>query len=83
MEVDLQQQVAELLAQVVGVTGVDRLERLGGLLLEVARERPVGLLALPGAVAPQPAHVVEEVEQRLALGHPVSRRPATAARAAV
>ena len=76
VEVDLQQQVAELLAQVVGVAGVDRLEGLGGLLLEVARQRAMGLLALPGAVAAQPPHVVEEVEQRLAARPSVSRRPA-------
>ena len=81
VEVDLEQQVAELLAQVLAVAGVDRLERLGRLLLEVARQRPVGLLALPGAVAAQPPHVGEEVEQRLVpgaivSGH-VSRRPAT------
>ena len=74
VEVDLQQKVAELLAEVVGVAGVDRLDRLGGLLLEVARERAMGLLPLPGAVATQPPHVGEEVEQRLALGH---RQPQT------
>ena len=37
VEVDLQQQVAELLAQVVGVAGLDRFEGLVGLLDEVGR----------------------------------------------
>ena len=45
VEVDLQQQVAELLAQVLGVTGVDRLEGLVGLLEQVAGQGPVGLPA--------------------------------------
>ena len=66
VEVDLQQQVAELLAQVLEVTGVDGLERLVGLLEEVAGERAVRLLALPGALGAQPAHHRQELQQRLA-----------------
>ena len=74
VEVDLQQQVAELLAQVVPVTGlvagVDRLEGLVGLLEQVASQRAVGLLALPRALGAQPPHHRQELQQRLA------RRPA-------
>ena len=75
VEVDLQQQVAQLLAQVRPVTrrvtAVDRLERLVGLLEQVAGERAVGLLGLPRALGPQPAHHLEELEQRRLgpLGH--------------
>ena len=69
VEVDLQQQVAELLAQVLAsVAGVDRLEGLVGLLEQVARQRPVGLLALPRALGAQPAHHRQELQQRLAGG---------------
>jgi hypothetical protein len=61
VEPDLQEQVAELLAQVVRVAGLDGLERLPGLLDEVAPQRLVGLLALPRALGPQAAHVVAEL----------------------
>jgi hypothetical protein len=73
MEVHLQQQVAELFAQVVRIAVVDRLEGLGRLLLEVAGQRPVRLLPLPRALPAQPSHVGTEGEERLvALGsiHP-------------
>ena len=66
VEVDLQQQVAELLAQVVRRRRCRSPRASRGSPQQVARQRAVGLLALPGALAPQPAHVVEEVEQRLA-----------------
>ena len=68
VEVDLQQQVAQLLAEVVEVARVDRLQRLVRLLEEVARQRPVGLLPLPAALRPQPPHVGEERHQRLTGG---------------
>ena len=68
VEVDLEQQVAELLAQVRHVAGVDRLERLVGLLEQVARQRAVGLPGLPGALGAQPAHHLEELEEALAAG---------------
>ena len=42
--------------QVVAVAGLDRLEGLVGLLEQVRRQRPVGLLAVPRAVGAQPVH---------------------------
>ena len=49
MEDDLQDEIAELVTERVGVTGVDRFERLVGLLEQVARERSVRLLPVPRA----------------------------------
>ncbi len=72
VEVHLQQQVAELLAQVgvldcsprgPVVEGLDRLERLVGLLEQVLREGAVGLLPVPGASGAQPVHHADQVEQ--------------------
>ena len=65
VEVHLEQQVTELLLEVgdvdrghVGLGGGDHLdgvERLVGLLEEVARQRPVGLAPVPGTARPQRA----------------------------
>ena len=63
VEHHLEQQVTELLAQVVAVAGLDRLDRLVGLLDEVAHQRLVRLLAVPGALATQPVHHRDQVEQ--------------------
>ena len=41
-----------------------------GLLEQVARQRAVGLPGLPRALGPQPAHHLEELEERLAGGRP-------------
>ena len=51
MERDLEQQIAELVADRVGVVGVDRLEQLVGLLEQMARERLVRLLGVPRTAA--------------------------------
>ncbi|MEJ7691263.1 MAG: hypothetical protein WKF76_12975 [Nocardioidaceae bacterium] len=63
MERHLQQQVTELLAQVVTVAGLDRVDRLVGLLEQVAHQALVGLLLVPGALRPQPVHHLDQVEQ--------------------
>src|SRR3954470_11284312 len=63
MEHDLEQQVAELLAQVVAVAALDRLDRLVRLLDQIADERLVRLLSVPRALAAQPVHDLDEVEQ--------------------
>jgi hypothetical protein len=51
VEHHLQQQVAEFLAEVVGVVLVDRVEQLIGLLDQVPGEGGVGLLQVPRAAA--------------------------------
>ena len=51
VERDLEQQVAQLVADRVGVVGVDRLEQLVGLLEQMARERLMRLLGVPRAAA--------------------------------
>ena len=63
VEVDLQQQVAELLAQVLGVALVDRLGDLVGLLVQEGHQRLVGLLALPGALGPELPHHRDELRR--------------------
>src|SRR5690606_2359441 len=68
VEVDLEQQVAQLLAQVAGsavrlVEMLDRLDDLVALLDQVAHERAVGLLPVPRALAPQPVHDLDQREQ--------------------
>jgi hypothetical protein len=68
VEDDLQQDVAELLAQAIAVVRVDRVEHLVGLLEEVAREARVVLLEVPGtpARAAEPRHHPHEIQQSLA-----------------
>src|SRR5690606_33239577 len=65
MEDDLHQQVAELLAQVLRVAGVDRLQRFVGLLDEVAAQRRMGLLTGPGTLGPQPGHDRDQLAERI------------------
>ncbi len=64
MDDHLQEQVAELVAERRGVAGLDGLDDLLGLLADEGDERGVGLLPLPGALAPQQAHLVGEGLQR-------------------
>ena len=51
-EVDLEEQVAELVEQLLGPVGERRVSDLVGLLDRVRDDRPRGLLAIPGTVAP-------------------------------
>jgi len=60
MEDHLQQQVTQLLAQMILITGLDRLDRLGGLLDEVLRQRFVSLLSVPRARLPQGRHHLDQ-----------------------
>ncbi len=65
LEHDLEQQVAELLAQVRAVPGLHRLGDLEDLLDRVADQALVRLLGVPGATAgrPQPVHHLDQVRQ--------------------
>jgi hypothetical protein len=69
MEHDLQQHVAELVADRVGVVGVDRLEQLVGLLQQVAGERAMRLFRIPRTPTgtPQARHHADHVEHTFAL----------------
>src|SRR5579863_9152866 len=68
MEQDLQQQVAELLAQQSEVTGLDRLKRLVGFLEQVTGQRLVGLFGVPRAAARR-AEPVHHLDGTLQLRH--------------
>ena len=63
VEDDLEQYVPELLAQLVAVAVLDRLDEFVRLLDAVLGEALVGLLRGPGAFAPDPVHDLDEVEQ--------------------
>jgi hypothetical protein len=54
-EVDLEEDVAELVAQLAVVAGVGGVGQLVGLLDRVGHDRALVLLAVPGALAPQAA----------------------------
>jgi hypothetical protein len=75
VERDLEQDVAELLAQRIEVSILDRLERLVSLFQQVRRKRGVRLLGVPRTPArgPEPVHRGDHVEQpragRLRIGH--------------
>src|SRR5437870_5147269 len=58
VEDHLQEHVSKLLDQMVHVSGFDRLDGLVALFNQIALERLVILLAIPGAsaLAPQPGH---------------------------
>ncbi len=78
VERDLEQDVAELLAQPLTVVGVDRVEDLVRLLQQVAGEGGVGLLPVPRAPVrrPEPRHHAHEIQQagpRLRRGHRAAR----------
>jgi hypothetical protein len=63
-EIDLEQHVAQLVEQLRVVTGVRRIGKLVGLLDGVRHDRALVLLAIPGALAPQPAGDLVECQQR-------------------
>ena len=67
-EHDLEQQVAELLAQLGGVAAVDRLERLVRLFEQERAQRLQRLLTIPRAPAggPERAHDVHELSEAFA-----------------
>ena len=54
MQEDLQEEVAQLVGQVVGVPGVDGLDHLIGLFEGEAAQGAVGLGPVPGAAARRP-----------------------------
>src|SRR5262249_13274996 len=67
MEDDLQEQIAELAAQLLRVVAIDRLGDLVGLLDDVLADRLVRLLAIPGAAArgTQPRHDLHQLVETL------------------
>jgi len=68
VEDNLQQHVAQLLAQPLAIVGVDRLERLVRLLEQVPGERAVRLLPVPRAATgcTQTSHHADEVKEPFA-----------------
>src|SRR5262249_41807564 len=72
-EVDLEEQVAELVEQLGVVRGESRVGDLVRLLDRVRHDRFRGLLAVPGALAPEPLGQLLELEQRLTESHGASR----------
>ena len=63
MEDDLEQDVAQFLAQFVAVALLDRLDEFVRLLDAVFREALVGLLGGPGALGADAVHDLDEVEE--------------------
>ncbi len=65
VEHDLQEDVAQLLAQRFGVVVLEGLQRLVGLLEQVRRQAGVGLFGVPRTTTgrPQPVHHRDDVEQ--------------------
>src|SRR2546429_9966310 len=64
-EVDLEQDVAELVAHPLVVAVLDRVGQLIGLLDGVGHDRALVLLAVPGALAPQAArYLVQPLDRR-------------------
>ncbi len=74
---DLVEHVAEFLAQFLVVTGVDRVDELVRLLDGVARERGVGLRAVPHAPALGSEQAVDDFDEVRDGGHGamLARRP--------
>ena len=70
-EVDLEEEVAELVEQLLVVTGERRVRDLVGLLDGVRHDRARGLLPVPRALATQPLCQLLEVDERLGEGHVV------------
>ena len=64
-EDDLEEDVAELVAQLLVVAARGRVGELVGLLDRVRDDRALVLLAVPGALAPQPAGDPVEALERL------------------
>src|SRR5206468_1068572 len=65
-EVDLEEEVAQLVAQLLVVAALGGVRDLVGLLDRVRDDRPRSLLAVPRTIAPQPLGQLLELEQRLA-----------------
>ncbi len=63
VEDHLEQDVPELLAQLLAITGLDGLHQLVGLLDRVPGEAPVGLLRGPRALQPDPVHDLDQVQE--------------------
>ena len=70
-EVDLEEEVAELVEQLLVVAGERRVGDLVGLLDGVRHDRARGLLAVPRTLATQPLCQLLEVDERLSEGHVV------------
>ena len=68
-EVRLEEQVAELVEQLRVVAGERRVGDLVGLLDRVRHDRPLGLLAIPRAVAAQALGQLLELDQRVGERH--------------
>jgi hypothetical protein len=70
MEDHLQQEVAELVAEPVGIARVDGLQRLVRLLQQMAAQGLVGLFEVPGTPArtAQPMHHPQQVQDPVAGG---------------
>ena len=70
VEHHLEQEIAQLLAEQLRSAGVDGLEGLVRLLEQMAGQRPMGLLPVPGAAAwpAQPVHDLEQVQQPVPAG---------------
>ena len=64
-EVGLEQEVAELVEQLGGVTGVGGVGDLVGLLDRVRDDRPRRLLPIPGAVAAEAPRQLLQLDERL------------------
>src|SRR5919204_5986278 len=70
-EVHLEKQIAELIRQLRLVARDGGVRDLIGLLDRVRNDRPLGLLAVPRAVAAQPERELLELDERLGEAHPV------------
>src|SRR5947208_1274183 len=64
-KVDLEEEVPELVGELRIVTRDRGVRHLVGLLDGVGDDRPLGLLAVPGTVTPEPLGQRLEVDQRL------------------
>ena len=64
-EVDLEEQVAELVEQLLGIARAGGVGDLVGLLDRVRHDRARRLLAIPGAVAAQPPRQLLQLDERL------------------
>src|SRR2546423_3553436 len=73
-EVDLEQEVAELVEQLLVVVCERGIRDLVRLFDRVRDDRPRGLLTIPGAVTPQPLRQLLELEQRVREGHVLAGR---------
>jgi len=63
VEGDLEQDIAEFLAERVGVAALQGVHRLVALLQQVRGQRGVRLLRVPGALGAQPVHDGHQLKQ--------------------